>query len=138
MSRPVGLARAAVLEWLTEKPGMTTAELAERSGYSDDYTRERMRDLRNAGFVRCDTTKAGARYMRAWFVEPNHPPVERKRRPVLPVAKVPPSMRMLRMAAPEMGQVVVQGPAPDHDHAIVGTALARMPELQAAWMGGRR
>ncbi len=128
--------RAAVLEWLTASPGLTTAEISLRGDQLPAYTSWRMRELERAGFVigqRLPDTATG-RLRLCWFVNPKHPPLTRKKWPPLPK----PREHLVRK--PERPQGVAQQlvrvcRAPDHDSSIVAQALAAAPALQVAWMG---
>lgn len=125
--------RAIIVAWLEAEPGLTSRDLCIRANCLRSYMTERLRHLELGGFIRRGDPDAHTELR--WFARPDHPPLGRPKRPPLPKASVPPSMKMLRGVAPQRGQIIVRGPAVDHDSTIVGQALAQMPELQAAWMG---
>lgn len=130
------ITRAKVVEWLTAEPGLKARELATKAGLLPAYMVEKLRVLEAGGFVRRQELPdtATGRSIACWFVVVGHPPLERARRPGLPAASVPPSMKMLRpLGVAQPFQRVAS--ATDHDSGIVGQALAQRPALDAAWMG---
>lgn len=129
------ITRETILRWLTEQPGLTSREIAQRSGYLAAYASERLRALQRGGFVRCermhDTATGSERLF--WFVDQSHPPLTRKTRPPLPK----PREHLVRKDRPQgiAVQLVRRCRAPESDTSIVRQALAAVPALQAAWMG---
>jgi hypothetical protein len=128
--------RATLMRWLEADPGMKTCEVALRCGQPAAYVGDRLRNLQQRGFLLSESLPdtAGGRPRLCWFVNPKHPPMVRKPRPSL--AECADQRAVIAPREYGVGQQLARVcRAPNSDSSIVAMALARQPDLQAAWMG---